>query len=110
MKALHIAPLFLIAAFLLSINGCNKNDEALCQTVCKKGVVLAKQAMTGSMKTASTEQAVVNEALAEWSKQESYLKAIAPSCVERCVREPDGATVACLRDAKSLQSYLGCLK
>ena len=108
MKALHFAPLFFVAASLLVFVGCNKNDEALCDAVCKKGVVLAKAALTETMKTA--EQAVITDALAEWSKQESHLTSLLPACVERCVREPRSSMISCMRDAKALQTYLGCLK
>ncbi len=108
MKALRLAPLLIICAMVLVFAGCNKNDEAQCQTSCKKGIVLAKQAMTEAMKDA--DQAVKTDVLAEWSKQESQLNSLIPSCVERCVREPDSGMIACLGKAKSLQSYLGCLK
>lgn len=108
MKALHLVAFLLVTASLFVFVGCNKNDEALCQGVCKKGIVLAKADLTQTMKAA--DQAVMTDALAEWSKQETLLNALIPSCVERCVREPNGAVAPCLDRAKSLQSFLACLK
>lgn len=100
--------LLIVLALLLGSLACQTNDPNTCATICARGLTLAKQSVTEQLK--GSPQAAANDAMAEWKKQETRLRQLTSSCVERCVREPDPTIISCLQAAKSFQSFESCTK